>query len=87
MRHVIDAACTVADDALYRFMAMLETQEGIFLEPSACAGFWGALRAHEGDPLCSTAQAAHVVWATGGSLVPEEIRRAYRAHAARVSND
>lgn len=87
MRHVIDAACTVADDALYRFMAMLETQEGIFLEPSACAGFWGALRAHEVASLCSTAQAAHVVWATGGSLVPEEIRRAYRAHAARVSND
>ena len=84
MRHVLDAACTVEDAALLRFMAMLEAHEGIFLEPSACAGFWGAVRAGQEMPLCRAAQGAHVVWATGGSLVPEEVRRQYRAQAQRL---
>jgi len=78
---------TVEDDNLYRFMGALKDEEGIFIEPSSCAGFMGPAK------LCSSEagkqflkehgledkmeQSVHIAWATGGSLVPEDIRREY----------
>lgn len=78
---------TVEDDNLYRFMGALKDEEGIFIEPSSCAGFMGPAK------LCSSEtgkqflkehgledkmeQSIHIAWATGGSLVPEDIRREY----------
>ena len=79
---------TVEDPKLYVFMrALLESQD-IFLEPSACASFQGPveLRKQEaGRAWCDSmgltaeklANSAHIVWATGGALVPADIRAAY----------
>lgn len=87
MEHILSGEFTVQDAALYDEMRALIESEGLFAEPSACAAFAGprglfsypegnkyiakhGLAAHMQD-------ATHVAWLTGGSLVPEEIRRAY----------
>ena len=62
--------------------------EDIFLEPSACASFQGPAMLNK-DPETieyieknglrgKMANAAHIAWATGGSLVPEPIREEYK---------
>ena len=62
--------------------------ENIFLEPSACACFQGPVKFSESQKIQAYLKqhrlegqmenAVHIAWATGGSLVPEEVRRAYR---------
>ena len=78
---------TVEDDNLYRFMGALKDEEGIFIEPSSCAGFMGPAKLcsseagkqflKEHDLEDKMEQSVHIAWATGGSLVPEDIRREY----------
>ena len=79
---------TIADPKLYHFMrALLESQK-IFLEPSACASFQGAVelcKRPAGKEWCEKmgltteklANSTHIAWATGGALVPADIRTAY----------
>lgn len=88
MKDFLSGEFTVRDAGLYDFMRELLASENIFLEPSACASFMGAAK------LCVSEEtrhyieaqglagkmgnASHIVWATGGSLVPESIREQYR---------
>ena len=71
-------------------MKGLFDSEGIFLEPSACAGFSGAARlaAEARDYLqaqkLDLARATQIIWATGGALVPELERAQYLAQGAQV---
>ena len=63
-------------------------EEEIFLEPSACAAFQGPvqlLRTPEGRAYLQAhglaeklSSCTHIVWATGGALVPEAIRQTYQ---------
>lgn len=75
---------TLRDQRLYDYLRLLYRTEGVFVEPSAAAGFAGpaALASEEGRALLARLglegkmeQAAHIVWTTGGRLVPGEIRR------------
>lgn len=78
---------TVDDAPLFDHLRDLMGSEGIFVEPSACAAFRGPerverseeLRAYlEGQGLAGRmADATHVVWATGGGLVPRDERARY----------
>ena len=78
---------TIEDDNLYRFMGDLMDEEGIFIEPSSCASFAGPARlcsSPEGRAFLehfhldrSMGNATHIAWATGGSLVREEVRMQY----------
>ena len=78
---------TLQDDALYRYMKDLLDTEQIFLEPSACAMFTGPhhlLAAEETAEYIrknglagKMADSVQLVWATGGSLVPEDVRESY----------
>ncbi|MGN5519036.1 D-serine ammonia-lyase [Halopseudomonas sp. Lyrl_26] len=86
MQRLIDGYYTVTDEELYALLALLEQQEGLRLEPSALAGMPGIVRVLNGQPgyhqrLQLTperlAGATHLVWATGGSMVPEEEMQAY----------
>ncbi len=90
MRPLLSGAFTVQDEHLYEYMKMLMNTEKIFLEPSACAGFQGAAflgqkeetlrylrERHLADKM---ENAAHIVWATGGSMVPEDVRSEYLNH-------
>lgn len=73
---------TIGDEKLYKYLYKVFTREGIYLEPSACAGFLGAelmskelggLYFKEAYPRIKNI--THIVWGTGGSLVPEKIRK------------
>ena len=82
MRHVLDGAFTVEDKKLPGYMRLLNDTEQICIEPSSCAAFEGytaMLHSPEStaryDEIMKKAEGAtHILWATGGSLMPEEIR-------------
>lgn len=87
MKELLSGAYTVEDYRLYDLMRALLDTEGIFIEPSACAclpgpaflaaapGMDAYLAAHNLSQCMENA--THVLWATGGRLVPQEIRREY----------
>lgn len=79
MRHLVSGLYTMRDDTLYLLLHHLNKTENIFLEPSALAGFPGIYHYLKGrlGPISATGEAVHVVWGTGGSLVPEQERQAY----------
>lgn len=73
----VKGAFTVSDDEMFRWVARAHREEGLRLEPSAAAGFPGALQHVWSLPTTQSqrdqiARATHVVWTTGGSMVPEE---------------
>ena len=83
----LSGSYTVTDERLYQYLAALTDQEGIRLEPSALAGMKGpgnvcateggkAYQAKEGI-TSAMAGATHLIWATGGNMVPEAEMSAY----------
>ncbi len=76
---------TVSDEQLYKLLKVLVDTEGIRLEPSALAGMIGPSK------LCKEGSAylqkyhltekmnkgTHIIWGTGGSMVPEEMMNEY----------
>ncbi|WP_304153208.1 D-serine ammonia-lyase [Megamonas hypermegale] len=87
MQHLLSGIFTVNDKKLYRFMQDLNKSEHIFLEPSACAAFQGICQINgskqmkqylqENNLSSKMTNATHIVWATGGSLVPADIQQKY----------
>ena len=83
---LLSGEVTVEDARLYDYLRELWSSEEIFIEPSACAAFHGvaALGSREMQGYIDShhlreklGNAAHIVWATGGKLVPEEMRQAF----------
>ena len=83
----LSGSYTVTDERLYQYLAALTDQEGIRLEPSALAGMKGpgnvcateggkAYQSKEGI-TSAMAGATHLIWATGGNMVPEAEMSAY----------
>ena len=66
----IDGCYTVEDGRMSALLAMLTDSEKIRLEPSALAGMYGAVALNRHTGKC--ARGIHLVWATGGSMVPEK---------------
>ena len=74
---------------MYDLLGLLARDEQIRLEPSALAGMPGPWRVSaDGDWQASRAldagrmaQATHLVWATGGGMVPAEEMEKYLACA------
>ena len=84
MENRVSGVVTIRDGRLYQYLQLLYQTEGIFVEPSAAAGFAGpaALAGGEGQELLERLgltgrleRAVHIVWTTGGRLVPPEIRQ------------
>ena len=73
MERLLDGFYTLSDQRMYDLLGWLAQEEGIRLEPSALAGMAGPLRVH------ADARVTHLVWATGGGMVPEEEMAAYLA--------
>jgi D-serine dehydratase len=61
----------VEDDELYRLLALLADNEGMMIEPSSTAGFLGPGLVEKSGYLANEKKGTHIVWATGGSLVPK----------------
>ena len=91
MEHMLCGIFTIEDDHLYPYMKELVESENIFIEPSACASFAGPVdllkhtesRAYveKNFTEAQMANAVHICWATGGRLVPEEMRKEYMSRA------
>lgn len=88
MEPLLSGELTLHDKWLYEYMRALDDTEGIFIEPSACAAFEGPvkLESHEEtksylashDLEDKMGGATHIAWATGGRLVPPDIREEYK---------
>ncbi|UUV26240.1 MULTISPECIES: D-serine ammonia-lyase [Lysinibacillus] len=89
METYISGCYTVSDEELFTSLGLAMESEGLFLEPSAHAGMYGAIRLlQQGQSYLEKnalvnqlPQATHLVWATGGSMVPPTMRAAYLAKA------
>ena len=87
IENLLSGVYTVEDNSLYMLLSTLIDSEGIYLEPSACAGIIGvadlfvnesAIKYLENHNLTHNMhQATHIAWATGGSLVPKDIMDGY----------
>ena len=87
MEPLLTGEVTLEDYKIYDYMRDLRDSEGLFIEPSSCAGFEGPVQFAKNAAfapyiekygLSETLQnASHIVWATGGKLVPEEVRQAF----------
>ena len=80
MEPFMSGCYTVTDGRMYRFLSALADAEGIFLEPSALAGMYGPVlmgkySAFSVFPV--NENATHIVWATGGNMVPRDIMNEY----------
>ncbi|EBX5888769.1 D-serine ammonia-lyase [Salmonella enterica subsp. enterica] len=87
MERLLDGLYTLDDQALYDMLGWLAQEEDIRLEPSALAGMAGP------QHVCASADyqhmhgfsaeqlnnATHLVWATGGGMVPEAEMAQYLA--------
>ncbi|HEJ9056520.1 D-serine ammonia-lyase [Serratia fonticola] len=91
MERLLDGLYTLSDQEMYDLLGLLAAVEGIQLEPSALAGMAGPARvcadpqyldSHQIDAQ-RIANATHLVWATGGGMVPEEEMAKYLAAAKR----
>ncbi|WP_406812237.1 D-serine ammonia-lyase [Histophilus somni] len=78
MEHLLDGFYTIEDQKLYDLLGLLHKTENIQLEPSALAGMIGPLHINHPDYLRryhitqeQLANATHIVWATGGGMVPD----------------
>ncbi|NRD74944.1 D-serine ammonia-lyase [Shewanella sp. VB17] len=78
MERMIDGYITISDDEMYRLLGMMYDTEGLKLEPSALAGVPGIVHVLNNEAYLERmglkgllANATHVVWATGGGMVPE----------------
>ncbi|VFS67304.1 D-serine dehydratase [Kluyvera cryocrescens] len=79
MERLLDGLYTLDDQTMYDMLGWLAQEEDIRLEPSALAGMAGP------QHVCASAEyqqmhgfsaeqlhnATHLVWATGGGMVPE----------------
>lgn len=90
MTNLLSGSFTIDDARLFDYLRLLHDAEGIDVEPSACAAFAGPVGLL-GYPATAAyceqhgltgevlADATHVAWATGGALVPSEVRAGYLA--------
>jgi D-serine dehydratase len=68
MQTIVAGTFTVEDATLFEHLRLLRKTQGLQIEPSAAAGFGGPLWLKE--DLLACPGATHIVWTTGGSLVP-----------------
>lgn len=77
--NILDGAITISDDKISAYQKMLWESENIYIEPSSCAGFYGLKFVEKymqkKNLTNKIKETTHIIWATGGSMVPQEIRK------------
>lgn len=87
MEPLLTGEVTLEDYKIYDYMRDLRDSEGLFIEPSSCAGFEGPVQFAKNAAFApyiekyglseALQNASHIVWATGGKLVPADVRQAF----------
>ncbi len=89
----LSGSYTVSDEQLYLLLKKLVDTEGIYLEPSALAGMIGPFK------LCKDGtdyfrkhtltdkmdQGTHIIWGTGGNMVPKDVMMGYYQKGLNVT--
>ncbi len=91
MERLLDGYYTISDEHMYHLLGELSDLENIRLEPSALAGMLGSIHVlndsdyHDRMQFTKEklASSTHLVWATGGGMVPEDEMAAYLAKSGR----
>ncbi|CAM8680234.1 D-serine ammonia-lyase [Leclercia sp. M-A074-M] len=78
MERLLDGFYTLSDQSMYDMLGWLAQEEHIRLEPSALAGMAGPVRLATAGHYALD-NATHLVWATGGGMVPDEEMAKYLA--------
>ncbi|EXB27526.1 D-serine ammonia-lyase [Acinetobacter baumannii 1437282] len=89
MQRLLDGFYTLDDQTMYRLLGMLNQSENLKLEPSALAGMLGPVLVSKYQDYKDLhllteqqlQQANHIVWGTGGGMVPAEEMQNYLAKA------
>lgn len=91
VQELVNGVYTVNDENLFKMLALLHKSESISLEPSALAGMLGPtlpqIRKHLESLSLTNNQldhATHLVWATGGNLVPASIMESNVAKGKKI---
>lgn len=87
MQRLVDGYVTVHDQELLDLLVILRDSEGVELEPSAIAGAKGPARVLQDEAYLARmgldahrlAAGTHLLWLTGGSMVPPEEMASYYA--------
>lgn len=87
MAPFISGCYSLGDDRMLRMLVQLADSEQLYLEPSALAGMYGPALLNTAQGFSSYLQreglmgkitnSSHLVWATGGNMVPSEEMRYY----------
>jgi len=87
MRPFISGCYSLKDERMFRMLAQLADSESLYLEPSALAGMYGPVLIQKSEAMGKyivdsglegkMANALHLVWATGGNMVPKEEMQSY----------
>ncbi len=89
MERLIDGYYTIDDTEMYNLLSLLNQTESIKLEPSALAGMTGSVHVTQNTDYLQSksltpevmANATHLVWATGGGMVPLDEMDKYLSQA------
>ena len=88
MTNLVSGEFTVRDGKLYDYLRLLHDSEDIRVEPSGCAAFAGPCGFYQyphAEAYCRKhnlsadvlQNATHIVWATGGKMIPQAIYEEY----------
>ncbi|MDO5018555.1 MAG: D-serine ammonia-lyase [Lagierella massiliensis] len=86
MDEMLSGIFTISDKFLFEYMRDLKKSEDIFIEPSSAAAFQGVAKFLENEELkkylnknihTDKKNINHIIWSTGGRLVPENLRKEY----------
>lgn len=70
MKPLVSGSLSVCDERLIEYQKIIKEDMDLYLEPSATAGFAGFEKMY--SQFCK--DATHVIWATGGGMVPKSER-------------
>ena len=93
IKNILSGVLTVSDNEMFCLLKVLAESEDIRLEPSALVGFSGVSRIIQSwnniQVSADKKRAIHLVWATGGSMVPDHIWKRYydQSSCQDVSNN
>ena len=94
MERLLSAFYTLSDEEMYALLGLTFRHQQLALEPSALAGMAGPWRitqyteqlAEQGTDIAALNNATHLVWATGGGMVPQDEMAKYLATAELLLN-
>ncbi|MCY9824817.1 D-serine ammonia-lyase [Vibrio chagasii] len=90
MERLVDGYYTLTDERMYQLLGQLNQAEAIKLEPSALAGMPGPIHVEHNNEYMTRLgiddstlfNSTHLVWATGGGMVPEQEMAMYLAKSS-----